>query len=87
MCHDHMAEKTSTVNTSFRQDLLNQIDEVARLYIDRKRRMDAALESIRETVRERETRTMMRQNDSRCCAVPSGHRVREGQTVRENTGS
>ena len=44
MCHDHMAEKTSTVNISFRQDLLNQIDEVARLYIERERRMDAALE-------------------------------------------
>ena len=68
MYHDHMAEKTSTVNISFRQDLLNQIDEVARtesrsrselvreaarLYIERKRRMDAVIESIRETVRER----------------------------------
>ena len=68
MYHDHMAEKTSTVNISFRQDLLNQIDEVARtesrsrselvreaarMYIERKRRMDAVIESIRETVRER----------------------------------
>jgi CopG family transcriptional regulator / antitoxin EndoAI len=63
-----MAEKTSTVNISFRQDLLNQIDEVARtesrsrselvreaarMYIERKRRLDAVIESIRETVRER----------------------------------
>lgn len=61
-----MVEKTSTVNISFRQDLLNQIDEVARtesrselvreaarMYIERKRRMDAVIESIRETVRER----------------------------------
>jgi CopG family transcriptional regulator / antitoxin EndoAI len=68
MYHDHMAEKTSTVNISFRQDLLNQIDEVARtesrsrselvreaarMYIERKRRLDAVIESIRETVRER----------------------------------
>ncbi len=63
-----MAEKTSTVNISFRQDLLNQIDEVARtesrsrselvreaarMYIERKRRMDAVIEAIRETVRDR----------------------------------
>ena len=63
-----MAEKTSTVNISFRKDLLNQIDEVARtesrsrselvreaarMYIERKRRMDSVIESIRETVRER----------------------------------
>ena len=63
-----MTEKTSTVNISFRQDLLKQIDEVARtesrsrselvreaarMYIERKRRMDAVIESIRQTVRER----------------------------------
>ncbi len=68
MYHNHMAEKTSTVNISFRQDLLNQIDEVARtesrsrselvreaarMYIERKRRMDAVIEAIRETVRDR----------------------------------
>jgi metal-responsive CopG/Arc/MetJ family transcriptional regulator len=63
-----MTEKTSTVNISFRQDLLKQIDEMARtesrsrselvreaarMYIERKRRMDAVIESIRQTVRER----------------------------------
>jgi metal-responsive CopG/Arc/MetJ family transcriptional regulator len=63
-----VAEKTSTVNISFREDLLRQIDEVARIesrsrselvreaariYIERKRRMDSIIESIRETVRER----------------------------------
>jgi len=63
-----MAEKTSTVNISFREDLLKQIDEVARIesrsrselvreaarmYIERRRRMDAVIESIRETVRQR----------------------------------
>ncbi len=63
-----MAEKTSTVNISFRQDLLKQIDEVARIearsrselvreaarmYIERKRRMDSIIESIRNTVRDR----------------------------------
>ena len=63
-----MAEDTSTVNISFREDLLKQIDEVARtesrsrselvreaarMYIERKRRMDGVIESIRETVRER----------------------------------
>ena len=62
-----MAEKTSTVNISFREDLLKQIDDVAqtesrsrselvreaaRMYIERKRRMDAVIESIRETVRQ-----------------------------------
>ena len=54
------------MNISFRQDLLKQIDEVgrtesrselvreaARMYIERKRRMDAVIESIREIVRER----------------------------------
>jgi metal-responsive CopG/Arc/MetJ family transcriptional regulator len=60
-----MAEKTSTVNISFREDLLNEIDEVARsesrsrsellreaarLYIERKKRMKSVIESIRETV-------------------------------------
>lgn len=59
---------TSTVNISFRRDLLEQIDEVARtesrsrsellreaarMYIQRKRRMDAVIESVRETVRQR----------------------------------
>ena len=63
-----MAENTSTVNISFRQDLLKQIDEVARselrsrselvreaarMYIERKRRMDAVIESIQATVGER----------------------------------
>lgn len=63
-----MAESTSTVNISFREDLLKQIDEVARtesrsrsellreaarMYIERKRRMDAVIGSIRETVRKR----------------------------------
>lgn len=68
MENERMADKTTTVNISFRQDLLKQIDEVARtesrsrselvreaarMYIQRKRRMDSAIESIRETVRER----------------------------------
>lgn len=63
-----MAQKTSTVNISFREDLLKQIDtvartesrtrselvrEAARMYIERKRRMDTVIESIRETVRQR----------------------------------
>jgi CopG family transcriptional regulator / antitoxin EndoAI len=63
-----MAEKTSTVNISFREDLLNEIDEVARaesrsrsellreaarLYIERKKRMKSVIESIRKTVSER----------------------------------
>ncbi len=63
-----MPERTSTVNISFRQDLLEQIDEVARgesrtrsellreaarMYIERKRRMDVVIESIRESVRQR----------------------------------
>jgi metal-responsive CopG/Arc/MetJ family transcriptional regulator len=57
-----MARKTSTVNISFRDDLLSEIDDVAqsesrsrselvreaaRLYIERKKRMKAALESLR----------------------------------------
>jgi CopG family transcriptional regulator / antitoxin EndoAI len=63
-----MAEKTSTVNISFREDLLNEIDEVARaesrsrsellreaarLYIERKKRMKLVIESMRKTVSER----------------------------------
>jgi metal-responsive CopG/Arc/MetJ family transcriptional regulator len=63
-----MAEKTSTVNISFRDDLLNEIDEVARsesrsrsellreaarLYIERKKRMKSVIDSIRSTVSER----------------------------------
>jgi metal-responsive CopG/Arc/MetJ family transcriptional regulator len=62
MYHIHMARKTSTVNISFRDDLLSEIDDVAqsesrsrselvreaaRLYIERKKRMKAALESLR----------------------------------------
>ena len=61
-----MAQKTSTVNISFRRDLLKEIDEVARtesrtrselvreaarMYIERKKRMNAVIDSIRETVR------------------------------------
>jgi CopG family transcriptional regulator/antitoxin EndoAI len=63
-----MAQKTSTVNISFRGDLLKEIDEVARtesrtrselvreaarMYIERKKRMNAVIDSIRETVRQR----------------------------------
>ena len=63
-----MTEKTSTVNISFREDLLNEIDEVARsesrsrsellreaarLYIERKKRMQSVIESIRKTVSDR----------------------------------
>ena len=63
-----MVEKTSTVNISFREDLLHEIDEVARsesrsrsellreaarLYIERKKRMKSVIESIRKTVSER----------------------------------
>lgn len=59
-----MGEKTSTVNISFREDLLKEIDEVARsesrsrsellreaarVYIERKRRLQAAMDSIRAT--------------------------------------
>lgn len=68
MYYDGMAEKTSTVNISFRDDLLNEIDEVARsesrsrsellreaarLYIERKKRMKSVIDSIRRTVAER----------------------------------
>ena len=63
-----MTEKTSTVNISFREDLLNEIDEVARsesrsrselvreaarLCIERKKRMQSVIESIRKTVSDR----------------------------------
>ena len=63
-----MAHKTSTVNISFREELLREIDEVAssesrsrselvreaaRMYIERKKRMNAIIESMRETVRQR----------------------------------
>lgn len=63
-----MAEKTSTVNISFREDLLSEIDDVARsesrsrsellreaarLYIERKKRMKAIIASVRKTVSER----------------------------------
>lgn len=60
-----MAAKTCTVNISFREDLLHQIDEVARtesrsrselvreaarLYIERKNRITAVVDSIRGAV-------------------------------------
>lgn len=63
-----MAEKTSTVNISFREDLLSEIDEVARsesrsrsellreaarLYIGRKKRMKTVIESMRHIALER----------------------------------
>jgi metal-responsive CopG/Arc/MetJ family transcriptional regulator len=63
-----MAEKTSTVNISFRDDLLAEIDEVARsesrsrselvreaarLYIARKKRMSAIISSIRQVAEQR----------------------------------
>jgi len=63
-----MAPKTSTVNISFRDDLLHEIDDVARaesrsrselvreaarLYIERKKRMIAAIESMRAITAER----------------------------------
>ncbi len=63
-----MAPKTSTVNISFRDDLLHEIDDVARaesrsrselvreaarLYIERKKRMIAAIESMRAITTER----------------------------------
>ena len=63
-----MASKTSTVNNSFRDDLLQEIDDVARaesisrselvreaarLYIERKKRMTAAIESMRAVVADR----------------------------------
>ena len=58
-----MAENTSTVNISFREDLLKEIDrvarsesrsrselvrEAARIYIERKRRMKSILESVQK---------------------------------------
>ncbi len=63
-----MAKETSTVNVSFRQDLLNDIDEVARsesrsrsellreaarLYIERKKRLKSIVESIRRVAAAR----------------------------------
>jgi metal-responsive CopG/Arc/MetJ family transcriptional regulator len=66
--HGGIGEKTSTVNISFREELLNEIDEVARsesrsrsellreaarLYIERKKRMKSVIDSMRETVSER----------------------------------
>ena len=62
-----MAQKTSTVNISFREDLLKEIDEIARtesrsrselvreaarMYIERKKRIVTILASVRQTVRE-----------------------------------
>ena len=62
-----MAQKTSTVNISFREDLLKEIDEVARtesrtrselvreaarMYIERKKRLTAIIASVRQTIRE-----------------------------------
>ena len=62
-----VAEKIITVNISFREDLLNEIDEVARsesrsrsellrevarLYIDRKKRMRSIIESMRKIASE-----------------------------------
>ena len=64
----YMAQKTSTVNISFREDFLSEIDEVARtesrsrselvreaarLYIERKKRMKSVIESMREIASER----------------------------------
>ena len=63
-----MPENTSTVNISFREDLLSEIDEVARsesrsrsellreaarLYIERKKRMKSIIESVRKIASER----------------------------------
>jgi metal-responsive CopG/Arc/MetJ family transcriptional regulator len=63
-----MAEKTSTVNISFRDDLLAEIDEVARsesrsrselvreaarLYIARKKRMRSIISSMRQVAEQR----------------------------------
>ena len=60
-----MKDKASTVNVSFREDLLEQIDEVAReesrsrsellreaarMYIERRKRLSAILDSIRDSV-------------------------------------
>lgn len=64
----HMADKTTAVNISFREDLLREIDQVARsesrsrsellreaarLYIDRKKRMTAIVDSMRQVASER----------------------------------
>ncbi len=63
-----MADKTTAVNISFREDLLREIDQVARsesrsrsellreaarLYIDRKKRMTAIVDSMRQVASER----------------------------------
>jgi CopG family transcriptional regulator/antitoxin EndoAI len=63
-----MAENTSTVNISFREDLLKEIDEVARsesrtrselvreaarMYIERKKRLRSIIASVQTTARER----------------------------------
>ena len=63
-----MAENTSTVNISFREDLLKEIDDVARsesrtrselvreaarMYIERKKRLRSIIASVQRTVRER----------------------------------
>jgi metal-responsive CopG/Arc/MetJ family transcriptional regulator len=63
-----MAENTSTVNISFREDLLKEIDEVARsesrtrselvreaarMYIERKKRLDSLIGSLRRSANER----------------------------------
>lgn len=68
MYYGVMAEKTSTVNISFRDDLLKEIDEVARsesrsrselvreaarLYIERKKRMSSIISSMRQVAAER----------------------------------
>ena len=64
----YMADKTTAVNISFREDLLREIDQVARsesrsrsellreaarLYIDRKKRMTAIVDSMRQVASER----------------------------------
>ena len=63
-----MAENTSTVNISFREDLLKEIDEVARsesrsrselvreaarMYIERKKRMKAIITSVQKVAAKR----------------------------------
>lgn len=68
MYNSFMAQKTSTVNISFRDDLLSEIDEVARsesrsrselvreaarLYIERKKRMKSIVASMRQIALER----------------------------------
>ena len=63
-----MAENTSTVNISFREDLLKEIDDVARsesrtrselvreaarMYIERKKRLRSIIASVQRVARER----------------------------------